>query len=107
VKANWLAFEKGKAGEVYNVCSGTPTKIRDALEMLIDFSGMEIKVNERVQEKMRFKDEPIILGDLAKIKSETGYEPDHEIGETLNDMLDYWVGYYSSKDRETYSRNYF
>lgn len=27
----WLAYEKGKPGETYNLCSNTPTKIRDVL----------------------------------------------------------------------------
>ena len=107
VKANWLAFEKGKTGDVYNVCTGVATKIRDVLDTLVEMSGKNIKVNEKSPGKMRYQDELIILGDNAKLHGETGYEPDHEIKDTLKDMFEYWRGYHSTDDKEGHAQSYY
>ncbi|HME52951.1 MAG TPA: GDP-mannose 4,6-dehydratase [Candidatus Lokiarchaeia archaeon] len=105
VKANWLAFTSAEKGEVYNVCTGVPTRIRDALNLLLGMASVEITVIENVEAKMRFQDEPIILGDNSKFKAATGYEPDYKIEDTLRSMFEYWKGYYSSDDPANYSRS--
>jgi GDP-4-dehydro-6-deoxy-D-mannose reductase len=107
VKATWLAFEKGEKGEVYNACTGIATRIRDALGTLIAMSSKKIAVVEKSAEKMRYQDEPIILGDNAKFRKATGYRPDFTIKDTLKSMFDYWKGYYSSKQPAAYFQSFF
>ncbi|MHA1730401.1 MAG: GDP-mannose 4,6-dehydratase [Promethearchaeota archaeon] len=93
----WAVLERGKPGETYNICSGKPTKIRDVLDTLLGFSSRDIEVIENSEEKMRFTDEPIILGDNSKLREECGFAPRQDLVTVLREMFDYWVDYYSKK----------
>ena len=44
VEALWIMAEKGKPGEVYNICSGVGYRIGDLLDKLIRMSNAEVKV---------------------------------------------------------------
>ncbi|MHA1998163.1 MAG: GDP-mannose 4,6-dehydratase, partial [Promethearchaeota archaeon] len=107
VRACALALEKGTPGDVYNVCSGVPHKIRDVLNTLLGFSTKDVEVREKVTGKMRYKDELIILGDNAKIRKGLGYQPEYELDETLGDMFEYWVGYNRAADKGGYFKSYY
>jgi len=88
VKALWLLAEKGKPGEVYNLCSGKAYRMEEILAKLISLSGREINYKV-VPEKMRPYDDPIYVGDSAKLRR-LGWKPQIPIEKTLSDMLDYW-----------------
>jgi GDP-4-dehydro-6-deoxy-D-mannose reductase len=107
VKATWLAFEKGEKGEVYNACTGIPTRIRDVLSTLLGFTDKEIEVNENTADKLRFQDEPIILGDNSKLREATGFVNDYTIQDTLKDMFEFWKAYYLAEDKSTFRRSLF
>ncbi|NMC04596.1 MAG: NAD-dependent epimerase/dehydratase family protein [Candidatus Lokiarchaeota archaeon] len=107
VQATWLAFEKAEKGEVYNICTGVPTRIRDVLGILVAMSSKKISVVEKCAEKIRYQDEIIILGDNSKFRNATGYKPDHAIKDTLKSMFDYWKGYYSSKQPALYFQSFY
>ncbi|KPJ61640.1 MAG: NAD-dependent epimerase [Latescibacteria bacterium DG_63] len=91
VRGYWLALEKGKPGEVYNICSGVGRKISDILDMLIEFSGVKVDV---VKEEKRFRpsDVPVLVGDNSKFCKETGWEPVIPFEQTLKDLLEFWRG---------------
>lgn len=83
-------MNKGKPGEVYNICSGEKIKISDILKTLISFSK-EKNVAVRVDSsKLRPVDNKIMYGDNSKIKEHTGWLPGYSINETLKDILNYW-----------------
>ncbi|MFX0103091.1 MAG: GDP-mannose 4,6-dehydratase [Candidatus Hodarchaeota archaeon] len=107
VQANWMAFEKGKSGEVYNVCTGIATKIRDVLNGLLKLSSKDIQVVEKNPEKMRYQDEPIILGDNSRIKKELGYKPGYKIQQTIKDMFEYWRDVYSNEGKPSRLNSYY
>ena len=88
VKALWLLTEKGKPGELYNLCSGKGWKMKDILNLLIRLSGREIKYKVS-PERLRPFDDPIYIGDNSKIRS-LGWEPQIPMEKTLSDMLDWW-----------------
>ncbi len=92
--ATWAVVERGKPGETYNVCSSKPTLIRDVLKKLISFSSKKIKIAEKSEEKLRITDEPIILGDNAKIRAECGYVPKQALSDLFHEMFNYWVDFY-------------
>jgi GDP-4-dehydro-6-deoxy-D-mannose reductase len=94
----WLAYDKGKPGETYNLCSNKPSKIRDVLEHLIKLSTKKIKIIENTPEFLRITDEPIILGDNTKIMEELGYKPIQSMNEVLKDMFDDWVLYFQEHE---------
>lgn len=89
VRALWLVTKKGRAGEVYNACSGKAYRIGDLLEKLLEMAKVKVRV-EVDSSKLRPSDEPLILGSNRRIKKECGWAPKIPIEKTLTDILDYW-----------------
>ena len=89
VKALMLLAEKGKAGDVYNVSSEYVYKMSDIVELIEKQIGhtLEIKVDEKL---IRPTDEKIIVGDITKLKKDTGWKQDIKMEQTIKDMLSYW-----------------
>ena len=90
VRGYWLALERGKAGEVYNVCSGTSYAIRQVLDLLLQMSPRKDIEVVPDPDRLRPSDVPIQVGDFSKIKQQTGWEPAIPFDKTLSDLLDYW-----------------
>lgn len=89
VRAYWLALEHGKAGSVYNICSGQDYSIGEILQMLLKMSSCRITVEVDPQ-RLRPSDVLRLRGDCSKLKQETGWEPQIPLEKTLEDLLDYW-----------------
>jgi GDP-4-dehydro-6-deoxy-D-mannose reductase len=89
VRAYWLAVTKAKPGEVYNIATGSGIHIREMLQMLLDMAKVEVKV-EVDPERLRPSDVEILIGDSAKFRADTGWEPRIPFRQTLSDLLDYW-----------------
>jgi GDP-4-dehydro-6-deoxy-D-mannose reductase len=89
VRAYRLVVKRGSPSRPYNVCSGQAYRIRDLLDRLIERSRVPIRV-ELDPERLRPSDNAIIVGDRARISTETGWEPKIPIQQTLADLLDYW-----------------
>jgi GDP-4-dehydro-6-deoxy-D-mannose reductase len=89
VRGYWLALEKGKQGEVYNICRERSWKIQEILDMLLGLSSVkiEIKVDEA---RLRPSDVPILKGNCSRFREDTGWEPKIPFEQTLADILDYW-----------------
>jgi len=90
VEAYSCIINRGKAGQVYNVCSGIKYKVSDLLDILMSLSAVpkiRIEVN-----KGRFRpiDTGIVYGDNSKIKNHTGWKPKYTIRYSLEDTLNYW-----------------
>lgn len=88
VKALWLLYERGKPGEVYNVCSGKGVNMGDVVKMLVGMAKTDIKV-KRDENKIRIIDDPLYVGDSKKISS-LGWKPETPLEKTLLDTLNYW-----------------
>ncbi len=89
VKAYVLLIEKGKAHEVYNVCSNNLLSLNEMLDLLISMSSKQIK-KELDPERFRPVDIPVMQGDNSKLIRETRWSPQIPINRTLNDMLEYF-----------------
>ena len=89
VRAYYLALEKGKAGEVYNICSETSHTIREILDMLLAQSDKKIDVKQDPA-RLRPSDVPRLLGDASKFRNDTGWKPEIPFETTVKDMLEYW-----------------
>ena len=89
VRAYLMIMENGKPGSAYNVCSGQAHPISELLDILLEISGMEIRVEQDAC-RQRPSDIPLLLGDNAQLKREIGWEPEIPIEKTLVDTLDYW-----------------
>jgi GDP-4-dehydro-6-deoxy-D-mannose reductase len=89
VRAYWALLESGHAGDVYNVCSGKGIRIRDVLEKLIAASGVEVEI--RVDpDRLRPADVPVLVGNPARLRAATGWEPRLSLDQSLTDLLQYW-----------------
>lgn len=87
--AFWVLMERGKIGDVYNVCSSEPIRIGDMLNKLLKISGIKVRI-EVDKKKLRPTDEPIVVGDNTKIKRDCGWRPKIPLEKTLEDTLNYW-----------------
>lgn len=89
VKALMLLADKGVAGEVYNISSEFVYQMRDIVSIIEEQIGhkLEIKVDPVL---IRPTDEKIIVGDISKLKRDTGWKQDIPMEQTIADMLEYW-----------------
>ncbi len=89
VRGYWLAVQKGKSGEIYQICSGNAYSIRKVLQILMGYSNKDIDIKVDPT-RMRPSDVPVLLGSYKKVNKATGWEPVIPFEKTLADLLDYW-----------------
>lgn len=89
VKAYWLAIEKCKPGEPYNICRGIPISIQGMLDMLLNLSIVKPQI-KRDPTRMRPSDVPLLHGSSLKFRKKTGWRPKYTFAQTLEDLLNYW-----------------
>lgn len=89
VKGLMLLADKGTAGEVYNISSENIYQMSDIVTLIEEEIGhkLQIKVDPAL---LRPTDEKIIVGDVTKLKRDTGWKQDIPMKQTIADMLDYW-----------------
>ncbi len=88
VKAMWRLAEKGSPGQVYNICTGKGTRIKEILDRLISMSSRQVEIEQNPQ-RMRASDKPALIGDCSRLE-ELGWKPLIPLKKTLVDILDYW-----------------
>ncbi len=88
-RAYALSLEKGKPGEVYNICSGIGIKIKDMLDKLIALSRVDLEIKQDPT-RLRPSDVGLLVGSSEKFQKETGWKPEIPFDTTLTDLLDYW-----------------
>ncbi len=88
-RAILLIVKKGKAGQIYNVCSGRAIPIRRCLDLLLSMSPrhFKIRVNE---ERIQKNDVVFQVGSARKLKITTGWHPKIPLKQSLDDMLSDW-----------------
>ena len=89
VSALLLLSEKGNWGDVYNISSEHVYQIKDIIELIEQDMGVhfELKVDEKL---LRPTDEKIIVGDVTKLKGDTGWSQQVDLKDTVHAMLEYW-----------------
>lgn len=88
VTAYSILMEKGLPGEVYNIGSGSGTKMHDILEMLLGLSELQIRIVVD-QAKLRPIDTPQIVANASKIRK-LGWQPSIPLHETVQRIIHYW-----------------
>jgi GDP-4-dehydro-6-deoxy-D-mannose reductase len=89
VRALWLAAEGCEAGEVYNVAANQIYSVHELIETIRTLVKVAFEV-EQDPTLVRSCDEPVIAGDITKFQRCTGWKPEIELDETLQEMLDWW-----------------
>ncbi len=91
VRAYCLLFKKGKKGEVYNICSGEGTTLKELIDKMADILKVDVttSVNENL---IRPSDNRIIIGSNKKIRQDTGWQKEISLEKSLEDIISYWQG---------------
>jgi len=89
VRAYALIAENGKAGQIYNVCSGQAISIQECLQILLNHAKVPI---EAVLDPTRMQehDVPVQIGSAKKIQQLTGWKTQITIKQSLVDLLNDW-----------------
>lgn len=86
VRAYYQLLISGKCGEIYNICSGEGTSLRDIIRLIADETN--IKINTRINpEYIRLNDNKAIIGSAYKIMDELGWKSTIPIEQTIHDMV--------------------
>jgi GDP-4-dehydro-6-deoxy-D-mannose reductase len=89
VRAYHAMMASAMPGVPYNVCSGTPVKIRDLVELLRSKARVPITI-EQDPSRFRPNDTPLVLGDHSRLTADTGWNPRITLEQTVDDLLGYW-----------------
>jgi GDP-4-dehydro-6-deoxy-D-mannose reductase len=90
ISAYKCILDRGRPGEVYNVCSGVKTKISDILEILLSYSSVK-KIKVLIDEnRLRPIDMKSIYGNNEKLRLDTGWKQNYNIKASLLDVLNWW-----------------
>ncbi|HXQ22334.1 MAG TPA: GDP-mannose 4,6-dehydratase [Candidatus Acidoferrales bacterium] len=89
VSAYVLAWERGHAGEAYNVCSGTARTPGEILAQLLRLSGIRAELDVQ-RTRLRPVDVPTLVGSAAALRAATDWSPQFTWEQTLRDLLDDW-----------------
>jgi len=89
VRGYGLLIERGRPGEVYQLCSGRAISIGLLIEWLAAIASVAIEVRVDAS-KVRTGEPAVLWGDPAKVRAETGWSPEYELRTTLIDLEAYW-----------------
>ena len=89
VKAYYLLLKKGRAGEVYNICSGMGVVLKEVITKMSELLNITVETKTDPQ-RVRPSENKKIIGSYQKIKTELGWEPTIPLEKSLTDILDYW-----------------
>ena len=89
VNALMLLAEMGTAGDVYNISSEHIYQIEDIVQII------EMQIGHALERKVdptliRPTDERVIVGNVDKLKADTGWKQVISMEQTIADMLEYW-----------------
>lgn len=82
-------LDRGRNGEIYNVCSGMEYRVRDLIEQMVNIAGVEV---ELVQDPARLRpsEQRRVAGSSWKLQQQTGWKSGISITETLKSVLSDW-----------------
>jgi GDP-4-dehydro-6-deoxy-D-mannose reductase len=90
VAAGYVALlERGRGGEVYNLCAGVGASIAEVLAVLRTHARVPIRV-EIAADLRRAVDVPALVGSHARATRDTGWRPRIGLEDTLGALLDDW-----------------
>jgi len=89
VRAYYLLLQKGKNGEIYNICSGRGFSLSEIINKMAQIAGVNVipRLDKRL---IRPKDNKIIIGSNEKVKRDIGWDMKISLEKSLEDILEYW-----------------
>jgi GDPmannose 4,6-dehydratase len=94
VEAMWLMLQTDKPND-YVCATGVSHSVRDLCEYTFSSLGLDYKDYVEVDEK-HFRPEELenLKGDPNKIRKDLSWEPKYTFETMLDEMIQYWLGYY-------------
>jgi GDP-4-dehydro-6-deoxy-D-mannose reductase len=89
VRAYLALIARGERGGVYNIGSGTETRLGDILNRLIQLADVRAEIFADPQ-RMRNAEQRRICADTRRIREAVGWQPRYALDQTLIDTLKYW-----------------
>jgi GDP-4-dehydro-6-deoxy-D-mannose reductase len=89
VRAYTSLMERGKAGEIYNVGSGTGRSIQSLLDALCARSRIQVRV-ETDPTRFRPIENIAVIANTDRLREQTGWRPEISFESMLDRLLDYW-----------------
>ena len=86
VTAYILLAERGRVGEVYNVCSGVGVSVRQLAERVLLRAGIAADILTEPS-LMRASDIPMLIGSPEKLMRDTGWSPQKTHDDIIDDLL--------------------
>jgi GDPmannose 4,6-dehydratase len=95
VEAMWMILQQDTSDDY--VCStGISHSVQDLCEYTFSKFGLDYKEYVKVDEKfLRPEELHNLKGDSSKLKSVTGWSPNYTFETMLDEMLEYWINYYT------------
>jgi GDP-4-dehydro-6-deoxy-D-mannose reductase len=88
-RALWLLLEHAAPGEVYNLGSSHAIQMRE----IVDIVQQQGRARADIQvdpARLRPVDEPILMGDTRKLRAATGWEPQIDMAQIVDELLAFW-----------------
>ena len=86
VDAYFALLERGKSGEIYNVCSGKETSVRQLMEMAE--RQLDVQVKTKIDpSRLRPGEQERVSGSYKKLHEQTGWVPKVSLPEVISDVL--------------------
>jgi len=79
--------ENGKSGEIYNICSGKPTSIKDILDISMKTAGINLSFNVN-PDLLRPEGPSTRFGNASKLKS-LGWEQKFSLEDSIRDIYNF------------------
>ncbi|RJQ43487.1 MAG: NAD-dependent epimerase/dehydratase family protein [Nitrospiraceae bacterium] len=89
VSAYDLLLQKGRNGDIYNVCSNQEVSTQWMLEKLIELSGVKVKIIQDTT-RLRTSEQRRVCGNNRKLVRDTGWQQIISLESSLADILSYW-----------------
>lgn len=89
VRAYLDLLASGQSGEIYNVCSGVERNIRELIMQMADLAEVGITL-EQHPDRIRKAEQRRVVGNCAKLRAQTGWQPEITIMSSLRDVLRDW-----------------
>ena len=82
-------LERGRRGDVYNLCRGEGVRLHDVVEQLAGMAHVSVRV-EVDPARLRPADTPWLVGDASHAEHDTGWRAGRAFADTLRDVLTEW-----------------
>ncbi len=87
INAYWLLLKKGIPGEIYNVGRGEGVRLSDIPPLLAEIAGITDLIIRQDPARLRPVDVPMLIPDVSRLKSHTGWEAKYRLEDTLRDVV--------------------